>query len=227
MVLTNASGFRSYRDISGDAVAAARDTLDWAVKKSYAQLKGGHTADFGALFSPVQLQLGSGQPEHPVERTDERIHNFARTEDPGLLALYFEFGRYLLISSSRDGGQAANLQGIWNDQMTPPCSSKWASNINLQMNYWHADAGDLLETEQPPSALIGDLRQSGAVTAQTEYHANGWVLHHNTDLWRATAPVDGAWAYGRWARRGLPTRCGTTTCSPATRPSWRNKRIRR
>jgi alpha-L-fucosidase 2 len=196
LVFTNATSFRNYRDISGDPVSAVRNTLDRAVKKSYTQLLGDHIADFRTLFSRVQLQLGSAKSQHSDQPTDERIHDFADTDDPALLALYFEFGRYLLISSSRPGGQAANLQGIWNDQMTPPWGSKWTTNINLQMNYWQADAGDLGETEEPLWALIGDLRRSGAVTAEKEYHAKGWVLHHNTDLWRATAPVDGAW--GIW-----------------------------
>ena len=196
LVFTNATSFRNYHDISGDPVSAVRSTLDQALKKSYDELRERHIADFRALFSRVQLQLGPAHSNSSDQPTDERIHNFAETDDPDLLALYFEFGRYLLISSSRPGGQAANLQGIWNDQMSPPWSSKWTTNINLQMNYWQADAGDLPETEQPLWALIGDLRQSGAITAEKEYHAKGWVLHHNTDLWRATAPVDGAW--GIW-----------------------------
>ena len=196
LVFTNATSFRNYRDISADPVGAVRNTLDQALRKPYVQLRADHAADFRALFSRVQLQLGPAQSQHSDQPTDERIRDFANTDDPDLLALYFEFGRYLLISSSRPGGQAANLQGIWNELMTPPWSSKWTTNINLQMNYWQADAGDLWETEQPLWALIGDLRQSGALTAKTEYHANGWVLHHNTDLWRATAPVDGAW--GIW-----------------------------
>ena len=128
--------------------------------------------------------------------TNERIKQFSKNEDPSLLALYFEFGRYLLISSSRRGGQPANLQGIWNEDLIPPWSSKWTTNINLEMNYWQADAGDLWETEDPLWGLIGDLRQTGAETAHTHYHSDGWVLEHNTDLWRATTPVDGPW--GIW-----------------------------
>ena len=196
LIFTNATSFRNYKHISGDPVTAVRSTLDQALKKSYTELREGHIADFRALFARVQLQLGPADLKASDQPTDERIHNFAETDDPDLLALYFEFGRYLLISSSRPGGQAANLQGIWNDQMSPPWSGKWTTNINLQMNYWQADAGDLPETEQPLWALVGDLRQSGAITAEKEYHAKGWVLHHNTDLWRATAPVDGAW--GIW-----------------------------
>ena len=193
IVFSNATSFKTYRDVSSDAVTAARSTLQRALTKTYAQLRQDHTQDFGRLFSRVRLQLG---PAHSDRPTDERIHDFANNEDPSLLALYFEFGRYLLISSSRPGGQAANLQGIWNDQLRPPWSSKWTTNINLQMNYWQADTGDLWETERPLWGLISDLRQSGHITAQEDYHSQGWVLHHNTDLWRGTAPVDGPW--GIW-----------------------------
>ena len=193
LIFSNATSFKNYRDISGDPVRLADGYLERAVKKPYPQLRRDHAADFSALFSRVSLQLGQDHTDRP---TDERIHNFAQTEDPDLLALYFEFGRYLLISSSRPGGQPANLQGIWNESLRPPWSSKWTTNINLQMNYWQADAGDLWETEQPLWGLIDDLRKSGANTAQLQYHSKGWVLHHNTDLWRATAPVDGPW--GIW-----------------------------
>ncbi len=193
IVFSNATSFRNYRDISGDAVSAERSTLQRALTKTYTQLRQDHAADFSGLFSRVRLQLGTDHSDQP---TDERIRDFTTTDDPNLLALYFEFGRYLLISSSRPGGQAANLQGIWNDQLRPPWSSKWTTNINLQMNYWQADAGDLWETERPLWDLIGDLRQSGAVTAKEQYRSQGWVLHHNTDLWRGTAPVDGTW--GIW-----------------------------
>ena len=193
IVFSNATSFRNYRDISGDAVSAARSTLQRALTKTYTQLRQDHAADFSGLFSRVRLQLGTDHSDQP---TDGRIRDFATTDDPNLLALYFAFGRYLLISSSRPGGQAANLQGIWNDQLRPPWSSKWTTNINLQMNYWQADAGDLWETERPLWDLIGDLRQSGAITAKEQYRSKGWVLHHNTDLWRGTAPVDGTW--GIW-----------------------------
>ena len=152
-----------------------------------------HVEDFGRLFSRVQLRLGE---DRSSETTDRRIKSFAENEDPSLLALYFAFGRYLLISSSRPGGQPANLQGIWNEDLLPAWSSKWTTNINLEMNYWQADAGDLWETQEPLWQLIRDLRETGAETARVHYGAKGWVLHHNTDLWRATTPVDGAW--GLW-----------------------------
>ena len=193
ILFSNATSFRNYRDIGGDALGTAQDYLHRAEQRSYDQLRQRHLDDFRGLFSRAELRLGE---DHATETTDRRIQNFARNDDPSLLALYFEFGRYLLISSSRSGGQPANLQGIWNQDLVPPWSSKWTTNINLEMNYWQADAGDLWETEEPLWGLIRDLRVAGAETARVHYHSKGWVLHHNTDLWRATAPVDGSW--GIW-----------------------------
>jgi alpha-L-fucosidase 2 len=193
MLFGNATSFENYRDISGDALVAATGYLQRASKLSYERLRQRHVDDFRHLFSRVQLRLGE---DHSTETTDRRIKDFATNDDPSLLALYFEFGRYLLISSSRSGGQPANLQGIWNQDQNPAWGSKWTTNINLEMNYWQADTGDLWETEEPLWSLIRDLRVTGAETARVDYHSGGWVLHHNTDLWRATTPVDGPW--GIW-----------------------------
>jgi alpha-L-fucosidase 2 len=193
IVFSNATSFRSFRDIGGDALGDARGFLARASKRPYDELRRRHVDDFRRLFSRVQLRLGDS---HSTETTDRRIKSYAENEDPDLLALYFEFGRYLLISCSRPGGQPANLQGIWNEDLLPAWSSKWTTNINLEMNYWQADAGDLWETQEPLWGLIRDLRVTGAETAREHYHAKGWVLHHNTDLWRATTPVDGSW--GIW-----------------------------
>jgi len=193
ILFSNATSFRSYRDIDGNALETAKSYLSHASERSYQQLRKRHVEDYQRLFSRVELRLGDDRSTEP---TDQRIRNFGSTDDPGLLALYFEFVRYLLISSSRPGGQPANLQGIWNQDMNPAWGSKWTTNINLEMNYWQADAGDLWETEEPLWGLVRDLRITGAQTAQAQYHSQGWVLHHNTDLWRATAPVDGPW--GIW-----------------------------
>ncbi len=198
ILFSNATSFKNYHDISGDALGAARNYLARAAKHSYDSLRQRHVNDFRSLFSRVQLRLGKGQS---TESTDQRIKNFAENEDPALLALYYEFGRYLLISSSRPGGQPANLQGIWNQDLRPPWSSKMTTNINLEMNYWQADSGDLWETQEPLWSLIRDLRVTGADTARVDYHGKGWVLHHNTDLWRATTPVDGPW--GIWPTGGV------------------------
>ena len=193
LIFSNATSFKNFHDISGDAQSLAQEYVNKAAATPYSQLLQRHQADYERLFSRLSLTLGDDTSKLP---TNERIKQFSHDHDPSLLALYFDFGRYLLIASSRSGGQAANLQGIWNESLLPPWSSKWTTNINLQMNYWQADAGDLWETETPLWSLIGDLRQAGAATALTQYHSRGWVLHHNTDLWRATAPVDGAW--GIW-----------------------------
>jgi alpha-L-fucosidase 2 len=198
IVFSNATSFKNYRDINGDALEAAQAYLERASKRPYESLRKRHVNDFRQLFSRVQLRLGE---DTSTESTDQRIKTFSATDDPTLLALYFEFGRYLLISSSRPGGQPANLQGIWNEDLLPAWSSKMTTNINLEMNYWQADAGDLWETEAPLWDLIRDLRVTGAETARVHYGSKGWVLHHNTDLWRATTPVDGSW--GIWPTGGI------------------------
>ena len=182
ILFSDATSFRSYLDVGGDALGVAQDYMHSAEQRSYEQLRQRHLDDFRRLFSRVALRLGE---DHAMETTDRRIQNFAKNDDPGLVALYFEFGRYLLIASSRPGGQPANLQGIWNQDLVPAWSSKWTTNINLEMNYWQADAGDLWETEEPLWGLVRDLQVTGAETARVHYHSKGWVLHHNTDLWRA------------------------------------------
>jgi alpha-L-fucosidase 2 len=132
--------------------------------------------------------------------TDERIKNFHNGNDPQFAALYFQFGRYLLISCSRPGGQPANLQGLWNESMSPPWQSKYTININTEMNYWPAEECNLGECVEPLIAMVKDLSVTGARTAREMYGASGWVAHHNTDLWRATGPIDfadsGMWPSG-------------------------------
>lgn len=198
VLFSNATSFRNYHDISGDALRTARSYVQRASKQTYDHLRQRHIDDFRRLFSRVRLCLGE---DRSTETTDQRLKSFAENEDPSLLALYFEFGRYLLISSSRPGGQPANLEGIWNEDLLPAWGSKWTTNINLEMNYWQADTGDLWETEEPLWRLIRDLRVTGGESARVHYHTKGWVLHHNTDLWRATTPVDGPW--GIWPSGGL------------------------
>lgn len=198
IVFSNATSFKSYRDIGGDALGAARAYVKQASARSYDSLRQRHLDDFRPLWSRVQLRLGE---DHSTDSTDQRIKNFADNEDPALLALYFGFGRYLLIASSRPGGQAANLQGIWNADLLPAWGSKMTTNINLEMNYWQADAGDLWEMQEPLWSLIRDLRITGSDSARVDYHSQGWVLHHNTDIWRAASPVDGPW--GIWPVGGV------------------------
>ena len=201
LIFAGATSFKTYQDISGDPEAITRATVARA-GSSYAKLLKAHLGDHTALFNRVQLRLGKATSTATATvPTDERLKNYKIQADPALEALYFQYGRYLLISSSRAGGQPANLQGIWNDELLPAWSSKWTTNINLQMNYWIAEAGDLWETQAPLWDLIGDLTITGAETARSLYGAKGWVLHHNTDLWRATTPVDGPW--GIWPMGGV------------------------
>ncbi len=155
--------------------------------KSYADLKASHIKDYTSLFDRVNLTIGD-EMDNPLP-TDQRIINFARDRDPNMVSLLFQYGRYLLISSSREGGQPANLQGIWNNQIRPPWSSNYTMNINAEMNYWPAEVCNLSETTGPMFGLIKDLAVNGKITAKVNYNLDGWCCHHNTDIWAQTAPV--------------------------------------
>ncbi|HVX79860.1 MAG TPA: glycoside hydrolase family 95 protein, partial [Devosiaceae bacterium] len=173
--------------------------LDAAARKSFDELLQSHIADHQRLFQRLSIDLGNtGNSSLP---TDERIRANPAHPDPGLAALYVQYGRYLMTASSRPGTQPANLQGLWNDQLEPPWGSKYTTNINLEMNYWLADPGNLAECMEPVVRLVEDLAVTGADIASKHYGADGWVLHHNTDLWRAAAPVDGA-QWGLWPTGG-------------------------
>jgi alpha-L-fucosidase 2 len=163
------------------------------------KLLAGHLADHRRLFRRVSLNLGGRSAA--AAPTDERLAAFKKKpEDPNLIALYFQYGRYLLIASSRPGTQPANLQGIWNELVRPPWSSNWTANINAQMNYWHAETCNLSECHEPLFDLIAGLSQTGRKTAEVNYGAHGWVSHHNIDLWWQSGPV-GNWGQGSptWA----------------------------
>jgi alpha-L-fucosidase 2 len=193
------TSYRNFKDVSGDPEATTKDHIAKAERKTFAELSSGHMAEHQRLFRRVSLDLGS--TERSKLPTDERIARFAEGGDPQLAALYFQFGRYLLISCSQPGGQPANLQGLWNESMTPPWESKYTININTQMNYWTAEVANLAECVEPLVAMVEDLAESGARTAKVNYGARGWVAHHNTDLWRATAPIDGP-QFGMWPTGG-------------------------
>ncbi|HVM62823.1 MAG TPA: glycoside hydrolase family 95 protein [Verrucomicrobiae bacterium] len=199
LLIAAATSYKSYKDVSGDPGKITREQIRAASEKSYESLRAAHVAEHQRLFRRVQLDLGTSDAVNLP--TDERIAGFARGGDEQLAALYFQFGRYLLISSSRPGGQAANLQGLWNESMNPPWGSKYTININTEMNYWLAEPGNLSECSEPLVAMIQDLSRTGVRTAKVEYGARGWVAHHNTDLWRATAPIDGP-QYGMWPTGG-------------------------
>ncbi len=190
------TSFRSYDDVSGNPSARNRATLAAVAEKSYNQMRAESVAEHQRLFRGSTLEL----PVTPQSQlpTDERIAQFANRQDPALAALYYAYGRYLLIASSRPGTQPANLQGIWNDSISPPWNSKYTININTEMNYWPAEPTGLGE---PLQKMVEDLSRTGAKMALDHYGTGGWVTHHNTDIWRATGPIDAAF-YGMWPMGG-------------------------
>ncbi|MDX8142420.1 glycoside hydrolase N-terminal domain-containing protein [Lentzea sp. BCCO 10_0061] len=199
VLISIGSGYVDFRTVNGDYQGIARARLNAVQGIGFDTLRARHVADYQALFGRVSLDLGrTAAADQP---TDVRISRHASTSDPQFAALLFQYGRYLLISSSRPGTQPANLQGIWNDQMAPSWDSKYTINANLPMNYWPADTTNLGECLQPVFRMINDLTVTGARTAQLQYNARGWVTHHNTDAWRGSSVVDFA-AAGMWQTGG-------------------------
>jgi alpha-L-fucosidase 2 len=199
LLIAAATSYRNYEDVSGDPSASVEPALNRAAAKTIDTLRSAHVRDYQQLFNRVTLDLGSSTAA--TKPTDERVRDYAAGGDEAFAVLYFQYARYLLISSSRNGSQPANLQGIWNDSMSPPWGSKYTININTEMNYWPALSTNLAETMDPVTALVKDLSVTGARTAKEMYGAGGWVTHHNTDIWRATAPIDGP-QWGLWPMGG-------------------------
>jgi alpha-L-fucosidase 2 len=207
LLITAATGFRGAL-VAPDAplagvIARARRQLDNVASKPFVALRARHVQDYRRLFRRVSLDLGPSPAI--VKPTDVRLAEFAAHPDPALLALYFHYGRYLLISSSRPGSQPPNLQGIWNNLVRPPWSSNWTANINLQMNHWPVETCNLAECALPLFELVHTLSVTGARAARETYALPGWVSHHNIDLWGAANPVgegigDPYWA--NWAMSG-------------------------
>jgi alpha-L-fucosidase 2 len=195
-----ATNYINYHDVSADEDQRARQYLNKALSKKYPVLLQNHITAFQRFFNRVQLDLGT--TDAVKKSTDERLRDFATSDDPQFVSLYFQFGRYLLISSSQPGGQPANLQGIWNDKMSPPWGSKYTININTEMNYWPSEITNLPEMHEPLVEMVKDISQTGRETAKVMYGARGWVAHHNTDLWRITGPVDGIYS-AMWPMGGV------------------------
>ena len=158
-----------------------------------------HVEDYKNLFGRVDLDLGNS--EISMRPTNERLSTFTKDEDPSMVSLLFQYGRYLLISSSREGTQPANLQGIWNDKLYPSWDSKYTININTEMNYWPAEITNLSELSDPVISLVEDISKTGQNIAKEHYNLNGWVTHHNTDIWRGSAPINNA-NHGVWPTGG-------------------------
>ena len=189
LYLAAATNFVNYKDVSGDPHQRVEEMLRKVEGKSFDKIKGDHLREHQGLFDRVAMDLGS--TEVSFLPTDRRLKKFDGKNDPNLAALCFQFGRYLLISSSRPGTQPANLQGIWNQYMNPSWDSKYTTNINLEMNYWPPEVANLSDCAAPLFRMIKELTDQGSEVAREHYGAKGWVFHQNTDLWRVAAPMDG------------------------------------
>lgn len=198
LLLTAATNFKNYNDVSANPHAICRERIRRLSQRSYMTLKKDHIKDYQRYFNRFSLNFGTDNRNFLP--TNQRIEQFANAQDPNLLALFVQYGRYLLISSSRPGSLPPNLQGIWNDLLTPPWGSKYTTNINAEMNYWSVESTNLSDLNEPLFRMIEDLSKTGQQTASAYYDAPGWVLHHNTDLWRGTAPINnpnhGIWVTG-------------------------------
>lgn len=194
-----ATNFLSYDKVGGNAGRKARKMLDAAMKVPYSEALASHVDYYKKQFDRVELDLEDG-PNSALE-TVERVRRFSEGKDASLAVLMFQYGRYLLISSSQPGSQPANLQGKWNDKLLAPWDGKYTININTEMNYWPAEVTNLTETHSPLFEMVKELSVTGRETARSMYGAKGWVTHHNTDLWRCTGPVDNAF-YGTWPNGG-------------------------
>lgn len=197
LYIAAATNFVNYHNVKGNESKKASALLAGAMKKEYSEALKAHTDYYQSQFNRVSLSLGGENTKTARQETVKRIAGFSQGNDPTLAALMFQYGRYLLISSSQPGGQPANLQGIWNHQLNAPWDGKYTININTEMNYWPAEVTNLSETHEPLFGLVQDLSVTGRETARTMYGCNGWVAHHNTDIWRVTGPVDKAF-YGTW-----------------------------
>jgi len=198
LILVAATNFVNYQDISGNPEQKCKNYLAGLEGKSYKEIKDEHIADYRELFGRVKLDLG--ESEISLRPTNERLASFQQDEDPNMVALLYQYGRYLLISSSREGSQPANLQGIWNADMAPAWDSKYTININTEMNYWLAEITNLSDLTDPLINMVEDLSMTGRNVAKEHYDLGGWVAHHNTDIWRGAAPINhsnhGIWPVG-------------------------------
>ncbi|GGG49824.1 glycoside hydrolase family 95 protein [Epilithonimonas arachidiradicis] len=199
ILISIATNFTDYKTLNTDEVSKSRKYIEASEQKSFNTLLKNHLASYQEYFKRVDFDLGTS--EAAKQPTDIRIKNFATHYDPELISLYYQFGRYLLISSSQPGGQPANLQGIWNNSNKPAWDSKYTININTEMNYWPAEKTNLSEMHEPLIQMIKDLSESGKETAKVMYNSRGWVAHHNTDIWRITGVIDFANA-GMWPMGG-------------------------
>ncbi|MET1054088.1 MAG: glycoside hydrolase N-terminal domain-containing protein [Pedobacter sp.] len=195
LYLTAGTNFVNYKDVSGNPEQICKKTIRALKGKTYAAVKKAHVKEYQQYYKSFSIDLGHNANQ--LLPTDIRLSRFSFAKDPAFAALYLQYGRYLLISGSRPGTQPANLQGIWNDLLSPPWGSKYTTNINAEMNYWPAEVLNLSPMHEPMFNMITELSVTGAETAKVHYNAPGWVVHHNTDIWRGTAPINSA-THGIW-----------------------------
>ncbi len=199
ILMSVATSFQDYQHVDADPSLACRDIYNKLRNKKLRSIKNDHLRDYKEIFDRFSIDFGSGKDSLP---TNERILEFWKNpNDPSFLSLYSQYGRYLMISSSRGEGQPATLQGIWNPHIKPPWDSKWTVNINTEMNYWPVEATGLVECLNPLFKMIEECAETGKAVAMEHYDAPGWVLHHNTDIWRGTAPINAA-NHGIWVTGG-------------------------
>lgn len=205
LYLTAGTNYVNYKDVSGNPLAPCLSALKSLEGKKFSKVRDAHIKEYQHYYKPFSITLGKELTTLP---TNERLANFSQSNDPSFAALYVQYGRYLLISSSRPGTRPANLQGIWNDLLSPPWGSKYTTNINAEMNYWPAELLNLSPLHEPFFKMVEELAEEGKKTAKAHYNARGWVLHHNTDEWRGTAPINasnhGIWVSGAgWVSQHL------------------------
>ncbi len=201
LTFTADTSYVNFRDVSGDPQAVCESRLKAIASSDWDTLMKRHVEDYQNLFDRVSIDLGSTGQEHKM--TDDRLITATKEEDndPGLASLIYQYGRYLMIACSRAGTQPSNLQGLWSENNTPPWGSRYTVNINTEMNYWPAEMANLSECHEPLFTALEDLAKSGSITAKNHYNCRGWVLHHNFDLWRGTAPINGS-NHGLWTTGG-------------------------
>ena len=199
LMMAMATNVKTYKDLSADPGTRCDEVLKKVAAKTPRQVRDAHITDHQSLFGRVSLDLGPATTADLP--TDQRVLKYAEQEDPQLAALFFQYGRYLMIASSRAGGQPGNLQGLWNESTSPPWDSKYTVNINTEMNYWLTEPTNLSECGRPLFDALAEVADAGRSTAKEHYDASGWVLHHNFDRWRGTAPINHA-NHGIWPTGG-------------------------
>ncbi|WP_297089356.1 glycoside hydrolase family 95 protein [uncultured Draconibacterium sp.] len=198
--LSAATNYVNFNDVSADAKKLAGEKLKHLEGKKYKELKADHIADYQQLYNRFKIDFGDNG--RAAMTTEKRIVEFERLpEDPQLLALYVQYARYLTIAGSREGTRPTTLQGIWNDKIRPPWESKYTVNINTEMNYWPVELTNLPECHEPLFTMLKEVAETGAIVAREHYNCDGWVLHHNTDIWRGAAPINAS-NHGIWVTGG-------------------------